>query len=96
MMKRIFRWFGKKNSPKLNSSGALENLLSKLALTEEKEISCDNVHEILDQFTEMELRGEDVAHLMPLVQRHLELCPDCGEEHEALVQALEFEKQMNE
>jgi hypothetical protein len=44
----------------------------------------------------MEMRGEDVAHLMPLVQRHLELCPDCREEHEALMQALEFEKHMDE
>jgi len=74
----------------------MENLLNKLAITEEQEISCDDVHELLDQFSEMKMRGEDVAHLMPLVQRHLELCPDCREEHEALMQALEFEKHMDE
>ena len=74
----------------------MESLLIKLSITEEHEISCDDVHEILDQFTELEMRGEDVAHLMPLVQKHLDLCPDCGEEHEVLLQALEFEKHMDE
>jgi len=73
-----------------------EELLNKLVMTEEHEISCDDVHQLLDQFTEMKMRGEDVAHLMPLVQKHLDLCPDCREEHEALIQALEFEKQMGE
>ena len=80
----------------MNSTSMMENLLNRLVITEEQEISCDDVHELLDQFTELEMRGEDVAHLMPLVQRHLDLCPDCREEHEALIQALEFEKHMDE
>jgi len=76
------------------SPAMMEKLLNKLAITEEQEISCDDVHEILDQFAEMELRGENVSALMPLVQRHLDLCPDCHDEHDTLIQALEFEKQM--
>ena len=96
MWKRILGWFGKRNVPKTNSSAMMENLLNKLVMTEDQEISCDDVHELIDQFTEMEMRGEDVARLMPLVQKHLDLCPDCREEHEALLQALEFEKWMNE
>ena len=96
MMKKIFGWFGKKNDPGMDSSDMMESLINMLAITEEHEISCDDVHAILDQFTELEMRGEDVAHLMPLVQKHLDLCPDCGEEHEALLQALEFEKHMDE
>ncbi len=96
MMKRIFSWFGKKNIPKTNSAHMLENLVSALVMTDEKEISCDDVHELLDQFAELELRGEDVAHLLPLVQKHLDLCPDCGEEHDALISALEFEKQLDQ
>jgi len=76
------------------SPAMMEKLLNKLAITEEQEISCDDVHEILDQFAEMELRGENVSALMPLIQRHLDLCPDCHDEHDALIQALEFEKQM--
>ena len=96
MMKKIFGWFRKKNDSGMDSSDMMASLINKLAITEEHEISCDDVHAILDQFTELEMRGEDVAHLMPLVQKHLDLCPDCGEEHEALMQALEFEKHMDE
>ena len=96
MMKKIFGWFGKKNDLGMDSSDLMVSLINKLAITEEHEISCDDVHEILDQFTELEMRGEDVSLLMPLVQKHLDLCPDCGEEHEALIQALEFEKHMDE
>jgi predicted anti-sigma-YlaC factor YlaD len=46
------------------------------------------VHRLLDQFAEAVLRGEDVARLMPLVQRHLDMCPDCREEFEALLRIL--------
>lgn len=96
MWKKFLGLFDKRNSQKMNSSNMMENLLNKLVLTEEQEISCDDVHQLLDQFAEMEMRGEDAAQLMPLVQKHLGLCPDCKEEHEALIQALEFEKRMNE
>ncbi len=87
---------GKKHNSGMDSSDVMASLINKLAITEEHEIFCDDVHEILDQFTELEMRGEDVAHLMPLVQKHLDLCPDCRKEHEVLLQALEFEKHMDE
>ena len=96
MMKKIFGWFGKKDDLVRGSSNIMASLINKLAITEEYEISCDDVHEILDQFTELEMRGEDVPILMPLVQKHLDLCPDCGEEHEVLLRALEFEKHIDE
>jgi len=48
----------------------------------EDESSCDDVHEILDQFAEPNMCGEDAATLMPLVDHHLRLCPDCFEETE--------------
>jgi hypothetical protein len=95
MMKKIFGWFGKKDNSQMDSSDMMESLINKLAITEEQEIACDEVHEILDQFTELKMRGENMAQLMPLVQRHLDLCPDCREEHEVLIQALEFESHMN-
>ena len=63
--------------------------LSMMAVTEETELSCDEVHELIDQFAEMQTRGENPAHLFPLVQRHLDMCPECKEEFEALLAALE-------
>lgn len=35
------------------------------------------------------MRGDDVARLMPLVQHHLDMCPDCREEFEALLRAVQ-------
>ena len=63
-------------------------VLRMLAKTEEVELSCDEVFALLDQYTEMVQRGEDVAHLMPLVARHMQMCPDCLEEFEALQRIL--------
>lgn len=69
-------------------------LLQILDATREDEIACGEVHELLDQFTEMQMRGENVSELMPLVKRHLDMCPECFEEYEALLAALEFEESL--
>lgn len=65
------------------------NLLDMVKNTDELEIGCDQVFEMLDQYVELEARGEDVAHLLPLVKRHLDKCRDCYEEYEALARAYE-------
>ena len=64
-------------------------LLHMVENTDEVEIGCDEVYELLDQYVEMEQRGEDVTSLLPLVERHLEKCRDCREEYEALKQVIE-------
>lgn len=67
---------------------AVQKLARQLERTTEIEYACDDVHRLLDQFAEAVLRGEDVARLMPLVQQHIDLCPDCREEFEALMRIL--------
>jgi hypothetical protein len=52
-------------------------------------LTCDQVFDLIDQYTERTARGEDVAHLMPLVVAHLDICPDCREHFEALERVLE-------
>ena len=37
-------------------------------------------------------RGQDVALLMPLVEKHLTMCAGCREEYAALLAILEAEK----
>lgn len=66
----------------------LKRLAQMLAQTRETEYSCDDVHRLLDQFAEAVARDEDVSGLMPLVQQHLDMCPDCREEFEALLRIL--------
>ncbi len=66
----------------------LRKVAQQIEMTHEVDYSCDDVLRLLDQFAEAVLRGEDAAQLMPLVQRHLEMCPDCREEFEALMRIL--------
>ena len=75
--------------PQELSPSQAERLLKMIQKTQEVELSCDEVHKLLDQYTEMALRGEDAAVLLPLVQQHLELCPACMEEYEALARILQ-------
>jgi hypothetical protein len=53
------------------------------------EISCDECFQEVDRFVELQLAGLDAAQAMPLVQAHLDRCPDCREEYEALLHAME-------
>lgn len=67
----------------------LRKMFKMIMHTQEKEISCDEVHDLLGQYTEMALDGQDVANLLPFVHHHLHMCPDCKEEYEALTRILE-------
>ncbi len=53
-----------------------------------QDVSCREVFAQLDQYVEKEVRGEDVARLMPLLKEHLDLCSECCEEYEALLNVL--------
>jgi len=64
-------------------------LLRMVENSDEVELTCDQVFELLDQYVELEARGENVAHLLPLVKRHLDRCRDCHEEYEALARVFE-------
>lgn len=72
-------------------SSALTKLLRMIGYTREAEVSCDEVDQLLDQFVESVQRGEDVKELMPLVKNHVDLCPECREEFEALMRILQIE-----
>lgn len=68
---------------------ALQKMMGMLAHTHEVELTCDEVFAMLDQFTELAAQGVDVAHLMPLIQQHLDMCADCREEYESLKRVLQ-------
>jgi hypothetical protein len=66
----------------------VEELIKVLEMTREVELSCDELHKLMGEFAEVSLRDEDAEHLLPLVNHHLKLCPNCREEYEALVRIL--------
>ncbi len=66
-----------------------EKMVQMINRTQDVELTCDEVHVLLGEFAQMALRNEDPAKLLPLVSQHLELCPDCREEYDALMQILQ-------
>jgi DNA-binding transcriptional MerR regulator len=59
----------------------------------EEEMSCEEMYEQLDEFVEQEVQSKQASStLMPLIQEHLDMCPDCCDEYEALLTVLENTK----
>jgi hypothetical protein len=58
----------------------------------DEEMSCDEMFVRLDEFVETEVNSHDAEKLMPLLREHLDMCPDCDEEYEALLTVLENTK----
>jgi hypothetical protein len=48
------------------------------------EVTCEVCFEELDRFVELELAGADAEATVPGMTAHLEGCPACAEDHEAL------------
>jgi hypothetical protein len=49
------------------------------------EVGCEECFDRLDEFVELEMADLDVEAAIPGLRAHLEGCPACREEHDALV-----------
>lgn len=49
------------------------------------EVGCEECFERLDEFVELELAGLDAEAKIPGLRAHLDGCPACLEEHDALI-----------
>jgi hypothetical protein len=68
-----------------------EAVLGMLRVLDEvpvEEISCADLYTKLDEYVEREVDQKDAAYLMPVIREHLDLCPGCCEEYEALLDVL--------
>jgi hypothetical protein len=68
---------------------AVLGFLNVLESVREEEVPCDEVYAKIDEYVEREVDKKDAAQLMPLVREHLDLCPECCEEYDALLDILE-------
>jgi hypothetical protein len=95
LLKRLLRRLKSNRAPSNGGPASpqaqevLKAMLRKIARTQEIELTCGEVFDLLDQYTEMVANGGDVAEIMPLVKQHLEMCPDCREEFESLLRVLQ-------
>ena len=49
------------------------------------EVTCEQCFELLDQYVELEVAGDDADRRLPGLRTHLEGCPACREDHESLL-----------
>lgn len=68
---------------------AVLGFLRVLESVREEEAPCDEVYARIDEYVEREIDKKDAARLMPLVREHLDICSECCEEYEALLDVLE-------
>ncbi len=89
--KRWFRRDGRK-SPNGQMALPVPKIMHQLEATLATELSCDEILHLMDQCAEAVLRGEDHTQLVPLFEKHIEMCGDCREEFEALLRILRAER----
>ncbi len=73
-----------------------EAVLGFLRVLEEvrvEDLTCDEIYLKLDEYVERQADKRDAAQLMPLIREHLDVCPECCEEYEALLKVLEEAEQ---
>lgn len=61
-----------------------QELLRRLLGPSGPEVTCDECFELLDEYVELELAGEDADRRLPGMREHLQGCPACDEDHESL------------
>lgn len=75
------------NPPQLDKE-MLRLLVKGIYSTRPDELTCDECFEQVGLFAEMVLAGKNAAEALPLVQDHLDRCPECRREFEILLDAL--------
>jgi hypothetical protein len=61
--------------------------LYELLRADDGDAGCDAGVPIMDEYVEMELRGEDPSERFPGTALHLRVCPGCRADHDGLLDA---------
>lgn len=70
-------------------NAAVLGFLRVLENVRKEELSCEEIYSKLDEYVECELGCKDASHVMPLIREHLDICSECCEEYEALLDVVE-------
>jgi hypothetical protein len=63
----------------------MNTLVDRLLGPGEPEVTCEECFELLDEYVDLEVRGEDADAQLPGMSAHLAGCPACHEDHESLL-----------
>jgi predicted anti-sigma-YlaC factor YlaD len=61
--------------------------LDELLRAREGDAGCTAGEDVLDAYVDLELAGEDPARVFPGTAIHLQSCPGCKADHDALLEA---------
>ena len=89
IMKSVFAWFRRRFKKWYQPDPMMIMKLESLAKGDQQEVSCDEVLIVLERFAEVVNQGENVLLFMPLIKRHLDMCPACREKYETLLMMLQ-------
>lgn len=64
------------------------NLLTSIAIAVPDQLDCDGCFEMIAEFAEAELRGDELSMSLQNVQLHLHQCSCCAYEYETLLEAI--------
>ena len=91
LLRRLFGGLLRAGAPVSLDPQSLIQLGRAVAVTEALEYDCADVYRLLDRYAEARLAGEDTSDWMMQIHAHLERCPDCRAEFEALIHVLRTE-----
>ena len=74
-------------TPAINQEN-LVALMQRLENTRDNAYSCEEAFALLDEYVELVADDEEAKQLMPLVENHLDICPDCRDKFEILLHVL--------
>ena len=76
----------------VSADDRVQELLTRLLGPSGPEVTCDECFELLDEYVELELAGEDADHRLPGMREHMQGCPACDEDHESLRDFVRLER----
>ena len=68
----------------MNPDHESRELIGRLLGPSAPEVTCEQCFELLDEYVELELAGEDADARLPGMRAHFQGCPACREDHESL------------
>jgi hypothetical protein len=95
-LKALIRTVRKRVSPREElSTETVLGFLRVLENVDKEEITCDELYAKLDEYVEREVDQKDAAKIMPLMREHLDVCPECCDEYEALLHVIQESEPKN-
>lgn len=68
------------------------HFLERIYLTEDEEIDCGGMMDIIGRYVELQVHGADAAAALPEAYLHLEICEDCAEVAAVLTEMVRLEE----